>query len=49
LWQVSGRNELDFASRLCLEAWYAVNRSWGLDLYILLKTLPAVLLGRGAY
>src|SRR5215204_744617 len=41
LWQVSGRAELDF---LYLERW-----SVGLDLTILLKTVPAVLSRRGAF
>ncbi len=49
LWQVSGRNELqDFESWVKLDLEYIENWSLGLDLRILLKTIPAVLLARGA-
>ncbi len=49
LWQVSGRNELSFAQRMRLEAWYARHQSVGLDLWLLLKTVGVVLSRRGAY
>lgn len=49
LWQVSGRNQTTFEERAELEAWYVDNWSLWLDLFILLKTIPVVLLGRGAY
>jgi len=48
LWQVSGRNELDYAERTKLNSWYAKNWSLWLDVVILLRTLPAVLGRRGA-
>jgi lipopolysaccharide/colanic/teichoic acid biosynthesis glycosyltransferase len=48
LWQISGRNELDFDDRLRLDVAYIRNRSFGLDLRILLRTFGSVLSGRGA-
>ena len=49
LWQVSGRSDLSFDKRVDLDSQYA--REWGIsrDLWILLRTLPAVLSKRGAY
>jgi lipopolysaccharide/colanic/teichoic acid biosynthesis glycosyltransferase len=49
LWQVSGRTEIPYDEWLALDVWYIRNRSFSLDLQILVKTLPAVLSGRGAY
>ena len=48
LWQVSGRNELDFDDRLRLDIHYIRNRSTWLDIMILLRTVGAVFSGRGA-
>jgi Undecaprenyl-phosphate galactose phosphotransferase WbaP len=45
LWQVSGRNALDFRTREQLDRWYVGNWSLWLDLVILLRTLPAVVRG----
>lgn len=49
LWQVSGRNELEYEERVLLDAYYVRNWSVWLDLYILIKTVWVVLTGRGAY
>jgi exopolysaccharide biosynthesis polyprenyl glycosylphosphotransferase len=49
LWQVSGRSELDFDDLVRLDFLYLERWSVGLDLTILLKTLPAVLTRRGAF
>src|SRR5215217_6872269 len=49
LWQVSGRAELDFDDLVRLDFLYLERWSVGLDLTILLKTVPAVLLRRGAF
>lgn len=49
LWQVSGRTEIPYDEWLALDVWYIRNRSLSLDLQILVKTVPAVLSGRGAY
>jgi lipopolysaccharide/colanic/teichoic acid biosynthesis glycosyltransferase len=48
LWQISGRNELDFDDRLRLDIAYIRNRSFSLDVRILLRTVAAVASGRGA-
>ncbi len=49
LWQVSGRSDLDFDDLVRLDFLYLERWSVGLDLSILLKTVPAVLRKRGAY
>jgi exopolysaccharide biosynthesis polyprenyl glycosylphosphotransferase len=48
LWQVSGRNNVDFDRWMKLDLQYIDNWSPSLDLKILLRTIPAVLSGRGA-
>ena len=48
LWQVSGRNELGFEEWMTMDLEYVDNWSLGLDLALLLRTLPAMLSGRGA-
>ncbi len=49
LWQVSGRSQLTFDEMVMLDLYYAENWSLLLDLKILLRTIPTVLLGTGAY
>ena len=49
LWQVSGRQQLDYPARIALDMEYVENWSLWLDLTILLKTIPAVLSMRGAH
>jgi exopolysaccharide biosynthesis polyprenyl glycosylphosphotransferase len=49
LWQVSGRSDLTFDEMVMLDLFYAENWSLGLDLRILLRTVPSVLRGTGAY
>jgi Undecaprenyl-phosphate galactose phosphotransferase WbaP len=49
LWQVSGRNDVSYAQRVGLDAWYVKNWSPWHDFAILLKTVPAILSRRGAY
>jgi exopolysaccharide biosynthesis polyprenyl glycosylphosphotransferase len=48
LWQISGRNEVDFDRWMELDLEYIDTWSPVLDLKILLKTIPVVLSGRGA-
>ncbi len=48
LWQVSGRSELGFDEMVQFDIYYIENWSLGLDLRILLRTIPAVVYGRGA-
>ncbi len=49
LWQIAGRTEIPYSEWMQLDGFYVQNRSLGLDLRIILKTVPAVLSGRGAY
>src|SRR4051794_7703590 len=49
LWQISGRSELDFDDLVRLDFLYLERWSVGLDLAILLKTIPAVFSRRGAF
>ena len=48
LWQVTGRSEINFDKRVEMDAEYVKKRSILYDLWIILKTIPAVLSGRGA-
>ncbi len=48
LWQISGRSDLSEHERMVLDTVYSVTRSFWSDWVILLKTLPALLLRRGA-
>jgi lipopolysaccharide/colanic/teichoic acid biosynthesis glycosyltransferase len=49
LWQVRGRSHLPFDDYVRLDLYYIENWSLAFDLFILLKTVPAVLSGRGAF
>ena len=49
LWQVSGRSDIPFDEMVMLDLYYIENWSLGLDLKIILRTVPAVLTMRGAY
>ena len=48
LWQVSGRNEIAFQEWMNLDLEYIDTWSLGKDVSILLRTIPTVLLTRGA-
>lgn len=48
LWQVSGRSEINFDQRVKMDARYIQKRSIIYDIFILFKTIPAVIFGRGA-
>ncbi|HEX4948298.1 MAG TPA: sugar transferase [Blastocatellia bacterium] len=48
LWQVSGRSNLSFKEWMLLDLEYIDRWSLGLDFRILLRTIPAVLTGKGA-
>ena len=49
IWQVSGRSELPFSKQIALDKEYISSRSAWKDFLILLKTIPAILTGRGAW
>jgi lipopolysaccharide/colanic/teichoic acid biosynthesis glycosyltransferase len=49
LWQISGRSNLGFDDLVRLDFYYLENWSLMLDVSILVKTIPAIFSGRGAY
>ncbi|OPX92329.1 undecaprenyl-phosphate galactose phosphotransferase WbaP [Pelotomaculum sp. PtaB.Bin117] len=49
LWQVSGRNEIEYDERVQLDAWYVRNWSLWLDITLLLRTVAVVTARKGAY
>ena len=49
IWQVSGRSDIPFPQQVQLDVQYIQSQSVWLDIKLLLKTIPAVLLSRGAY
>lgn len=49
LWQVSGRSELPFSKQIALDKEYIASQSAWKDFLILLKTVPAILTGKGAW
>ena len=48
LWQVSGRSDTDYDRRVALDTYYVLNWSPWMDVWILIRTVLAVLLMRGA-
>ena len=48
-WQVSGRSDIPFKQQVSLDKEYIRSRSLWTDLVILLRTVPAILSGKGAY
>ncbi|HUZ02055.1 MAG TPA: undecaprenyl-phosphate glucose phosphotransferase [Thermomicrobiaceae bacterium] len=49
LWQVNGRSDLSFDEMVKLDLYYAEHWSPWLDIKLILRTIPAVILARGAY
>lgn len=49
LWQVSGRGDIPFPQQVELDVQYIESQSVWLDIRLLIQTIPAVLLGKGAY
>lgn len=48
IWQISGRNDIDFDQWMVMDAEYIDKWSFWLDMKILIKTVPIVLLKKGA-
>jgi exopolysaccharide biosynthesis polyprenyl glycosylphosphotransferase len=48
-WQINGRSDVELKDAVRLDLFYIDNWSLSLDLYILLKTVGVILLGKGAY
>ena len=49
LWQVSGRNDTSYDTRVKLDETYVENQSFLLDFKLILKTIPAMIFTKGAY
>ena len=49
LWQVSGRAELSFEQSVALDLEYVRRQCLGLNVVLILRTIPAVITGHGAY
>lgn len=49
IWQVSGRSDIPFPQQVQLDVQYIESQSIWLDIKLLLQTIPAVLLSKGAY
>ena len=49
LWQISGRNDISYGTRVALDRHYIENWSFVCDLKIIVMTLPVVLSSRGSY
>jgi exopolysaccharide biosynthesis polyprenyl glycosylphosphotransferase len=49
LWQVSGRSDITYEERVQLDMYYIRNWSLWLDLQLLIRTIPVVINGKGAY
>ena len=49
LWQVSGRADLSWDDAVRVDLYYVENWSWVLDALILVRTVPAIVKGHGAY
>ena len=49
LWQIQGRSEIPFKEQVRLDLQYIHSQSLRNDLWIMLQTIPAILLGHGAY
>jgi len=49
LWQVSGRSRVGFDDQVLLDVYYLANRSFWMDLRIILKTVPVMLTGKGGF
>ncbi|MDY0287621.1 MAG: sugar transferase [Sphaerochaeta sp.] len=49
IWQVSGRSDIGFKEQVELDVLYIESHGFWLDIKLILKTIPAVLTGKGAY
>jgi exopolysaccharide production protein ExoY len=49
LWQISGRNDVSYSTRVAYDRHYVENWSFSADIVIIVKTFPAVLSSRGSY
>lgn len=48
-WQIQGRSDIPFKDQVRLDLQYISSQSLWMDIWIIIKTIPAVLTGKGAY
>lgn len=49
IWQISGRSDIPFSQQVKLDKEYILSQGFFADLWILIKTVPAIFTGKGAY
>jgi lipopolysaccharide/colanic/teichoic acid biosynthesis glycosyltransferase len=51
MWQVSGRNDIPYPQRVRMDAYYVANRSFAMDMVIIVRTIGVVIFPKnnGAY
>ena len=49
LWQIKGRSDIPFKDQVRLDKQYILSQGFWNDIVILLKTIPAIIGGKGAY
>jgi len=49
LWQVSGRNDISYRRRVAMDTIYSRTRWVGGDIWIMVRTVPAVLASKGSF
>lgn len=49
LWQTSGRSDTSYRRRVAMDVSYVERKSLALDIWLLCRTVPAVILARGSY
>lgn len=49
MWQANGRSDTGYDERVVLDTWYVRNWSIWIDIALIIKTIKAVLFGKGAY
>lgn len=49
MWQVSGRSDTTYKTRILMDETYVDTQSFAMDLKLILKTIPVMILSKGAY
>ena len=49
MWQANGRSDTGYDERVVLDTWYVRNWNIWIDIALIIKTIKAVLFGKGAY
>lgn len=49
MWQANGRSDTGYDERVVLDTWYVRNWNIWIDIALIIKTIKAVLFGKGVY